>query len=89
MLILKRNQCIEQGVCVCVCSEQGVVSYEVTGQLRVASNVPWLTSVLSLLRAALELTQDLLDKVHLLSLSYTHTVDVTLLLFSHTIGESF
>lgn len=43
--------------------EHGNIVYEVTGQVQVQAQVPWLQSVLVLLRETLELTQDLVDKV--------------------------
>ena len=50
-------------VCVCVCSEHGTMVYEVTGQVRVQAQVPWLQSALVLLRGIIDLVQDLVDKV--------------------------
>ena len=52
------------------------MAYEVTGQVRVQAQVPWLQSALVLLREIIDLVQDLVDKVSGCGpLSYCHLVD--------------
>lgn len=47
-----------------VYSEHGTSHYEVSAQTQMRSQVPWLSLVLRDLQDTLQLTQDLIDKVH-------------------------